>query len=145
MSVLPPVLPPSDRALPSLDRVRLVTEILITYVRARRSLANDDIRSALETLRSTPSEATPPSVDPRQMGIRLGRVTARTLGPLPGDSRCLTQSLVLSRLLARRGIESTVVLAVRPGEKFAAHAWVEHEGRPLLEPASEGFGRLVEI
>jgi hypothetical protein len=55
------------------------------------------------------------------------------------------QSLVLSGLLARRGIDSRLVLAVRPGESFAAHAWVEYDGQPLLEPADDRFGRLVEM
>ena len=37
-------------------------------------------------------------------GRRLGHAVARTLRVLPADSRCLMQSLVLTRLLARRGI-----------------------------------------
>jgi hypothetical protein len=55
------------------------------------------------------------------------------------------RSLVLTGLLARRGIESKLIVAVRPGSDFAAHAWVELDGRPLLEPALPPFERLAEL
>ena len=53
------------------------------------------------------------------------------------------QSLVLTRLLARRGVDSQLAIAVRPGESFAAHAWVEHDGEPLLPPQAPSFEQLV--
>jgi hypothetical protein len=80
----------------------------------------------------------------RIAGLRLGHAVIRTLTPLPADSRCLFRSLVLTKLLARRGIGGTVVLAVRP-DPFAAHAWVELDGNPLLPPGEEGFERLAEL
>ena len=75
---------------------------------------------------------------------------ARTLRLLPTDSRCLMRSLVLSALLARRGIDSSLVIGVRTAEAFGAHAWVEHEGRPLLPTGASASGaapfhRLVEV
>lgn len=76
---------------------------------------------------------------------RLGAVVARVLGPLPVDSRCLTQSLVLSRLLARREIPSRLVIGVSPGEAFGAHAWVEVDGHPVLPTGDGQFSRLVEL
>jgi hypothetical protein len=68
-----------------------------------------------------------------------------TLSVLPTDSRCLMRSLVLTSLLARRGIDSTFVLGVRGEGDFAAHAWVEHATVPLLAPGGSEFKRLVEI
>ncbi|MGD2113461.1 MAG: lasso peptide biosynthesis B2 protein [Acidobacteriota bacterium] len=50
--------------------------------------------------------------------------------------RCLPRSLVLQTLLARRGIPSALRIGVQTGEDgLEAHAWVEHEGRPLGESA----------
>jgi hypothetical protein len=64
---------------------------------------------------------------------------------MPADSRCLMRSLVLTRLLARRGIESRLVISVRPGERFAAHAWVEHDGVALLPADAPQSERLVTL
>jgi hypothetical protein len=51
---------------------------------------------------------------------------------------------VLSALVARRAIASTVVIGIR-ADPYAARAWVEHGGRPLLPPASGRFERLPEV
>lgn len=64
---------------------------------------------------------------------------------MPGDTRCLTRSLALSRLLARRGIESRLVIGTRTQPTFLAHAWVECEGVPVLDPGPDVFARLVEL
>jgi len=70
---------------------------------------------------------------------------ARTLALLPGDTRCLARSLVLTRLLARRGIPAKLVIGARTTPEFLAHAWVECAGHPVLAPGDESFGRLVEL
>lgn len=146
MSILPPVMPPEDGPIPPLKRLRLATEIIATYVRARWNLFRRDLSATIgELRRRRDDDATNPCPNPRVLGRRLGRAAEHTLARLPADSRCLMQSLVLSGLLARRGIDSRLVLAVRPGESFAAHAWVECDGQPLLEPADDRFGRLVEM
>jgi hypothetical protein len=68
------------------------------------------------------------------------------LAVLPADDRCLTQSLVLIGLLARRGVPVTLVLGVEgTGSRFGAHAWVEHDGRPLLPPGTDPEKRLAEL
>jgi hypothetical protein len=64
---------------------------------------------------------------------------------VPGDTRCLARSLVLTRLLARRGIPAKLVIGARGGPDFLAHAWVEHSGEPVLSPGDGSFGRLVEL
>ena len=51
--------------------------------------------------------------------VRLGRAIGRTLSILPFDSRCLVRSLVLAELLARRGIDSRVVIGVSQGPASA--------------------------
>jgi hypothetical protein len=69
-----------------------------------------------------------------------------TLDRLPADARCLAQSLVLTRLLAARGIASTFVIGIaEPGEAFGAHAWVERDGVALLPVGGSAERRLVEL
>jgi hypothetical protein len=48
-------------------------------------------------------------------------------------------------LLARRGVAATLVIGVRPGAEFAAHAWVEREGRPLLPGGEPEYKRITEL
>jgi hypothetical protein len=55
------------------------------------------------------------------------------------------RSLVLMALLDRRDIGSSLVIGVRPGERFGAHAWVELAGRPLLPRGESEFERFVEL
>lgn len=119
----------------------LAMEVLGAYLQVRRELRAKDLRRTLATLRCT----RPGRVGPAQAPARLARAVQRTLALVPGDTRCLTSSLVLTRLLARHGIASTLVIGVRPGVAFGAHAWVELQGRPLLPSGGDCFGRLVEL
>jgi hypothetical protein len=54
------------------------------------------------------------------------------------------RALVLTALLARRGIDSSLVIAVQT-EPFGGHAWVERQGVPLLPAAGPPFLRIVEL
>lgn len=76
--------------------------------------------------------------------IRLSAAVTRTLTLVPTGSRCLMRSLVLLRLLSRRGIDASLVIGVK-GEPFIAHAWVEHRGIALLDPGGSHFARLLQI
>ena len=53
---------------------------------------------------------------------------------------CWKRALVLHRFLALRGIESRVMFGVRKDADgtMRGHAWLEHEGRPLLENDAAG-------
>jgi hypothetical protein len=84
-------------------------------------------------------------IEPAQIAKRLGNAVHRTLGPLPISSPCLAQSLVLIRLLADRRIPATLVLGTNVNAAFIAHAWVEHEGVPLLPPGGFRDARLLEL
>jgi hypothetical protein len=126
-------------------KARLIVEIVGAYVRAWRQLRQAPIEEAVRQLRAGNE------VSPRQgraallEAVRLGRVVVRTLAFLPGDNRCLRRSLVLTQLLARRGISGRLVIGARTAPDFLAHAWVEHEGVPVLSPEGTSFGRLVEL
>jgi hypothetical protein len=103
----------------------------------------------METIVRHLREQSPPAETPAGDSLydarRLGRAVARMLSYLPGDTRCLVRSLVLTRLLARRGMQATLVIGVRAEPEFAAHAWVEHDSQPVLDPGEESYGRLVEL
>jgi hypothetical protein len=48
--------------------------------------------------------------------------------------------------MARRGLDSTLIIGVgRDGDEFAAHAWVEHRGVPVLPTGGGQFERLHEL
>jgi hypothetical protein len=52
----------------------------------------------------------------------------------PGRPACLAKSVTLWFLLARRGIASSVRIGVaKNADVFRAHAWVEVDGRVLLD------------
>jgi hypothetical protein len=55
------------------------------------------------------------------------------------------RSLVLTRVLARRGVDSTFVLSASAAPRFEAHAWVEHDGEPLLLPGREDHQQLLRL
>jgi hypothetical protein len=105
----------------------------------------DVAASSQAVLRRTAQVAPPPGLNSGDLASRLGRAVYRTLRILPTDSRCLVQSLVLSRMLSARGIPSTLVIGAHSRPDFTAHAWVEHDGRPVLPPRGYQDSRLVEL
>lgn len=129
------------------QKLALALEILRGYVRIRRSLARHQLPEVLESIRrrspTHPEERR--DLDDQLTGIRLGRAVSRTLGALPADARCLVRSLVLTEMLAQRGIASTFLIGVRSGSNFQAHAWVEKGGVPLLPANGDEYERLVEL
>jgi hypothetical protein len=128
---VPPVGP-----LSRLTKLGLACEILATYVPALRALRTNDVNHMITAARAVRRPGpSPPAEVQRPLAIRLGWMVLRVLSILPTDSRCLIRSLVLSRLLARRGISAELVIGVRSGAEFAAHAWLEYDGRPVLPSA----------
>ena len=127
-------------------KTRLALEILGAYGRVRWLLRRSDVVSTLERVRGSEAESSTRTVASDGLsGERLGHAVNRTLRLLPTDSRCLMQSLVLTSLLARRQIDSSLVIGVRPAPSFAAHAWVEERGEALLPSGEDHYRRLVEL
>jgi hypothetical protein len=130
-------------------KLALVAEILLAYTVTRWRMPRGDIRNIVSASRSRLARAPEgPEQATREtwlLAARLASAVAKTLRILPTDSRCLVQSLVLSRLLSARGIPSTLVIGAHSKPAFLAHAWVEHGGYPLLP--REGFddSRLLEL
>jgi hypothetical protein len=144
---VPLVMPIGQGRLGVADRIAVVAEVIATYCAARWWLFRMPFPAAVAAARTSRAGRSGPPVtenDARTAGLRLGRVVERTLRALPVDSRCLITALVLTRMLTRRGLESTFVLGVRAQPHFAAHAWVERDGVPLL-PTTADFHRLTEL
>ena len=128
----------------SLEKLALTCEILVAYVVVRWRLWRTEFPEALAAIRRTEARVVTVG-DPTLTGRRLARAASRVLRLLPTDSRCLMRSLVVVRLLARRGIDARLVLGVSGPGEFVAHAWVERGGVPLLPTGGESFRRLVEL
>lgn len=135
----------SDEALRDfslLEKVALTGEITVAYLRVRWLMRRRDLRGALTVARDV-------TVHGRRCGLefagRLGSIVDARLRLLPGDTRCLVRSLVLVKLLARRGHAAKLIIGVRTEPAFGAHAWVELDGRSLLQPMEASGARLVEL
>jgi hypothetical protein len=138
--------PRSSRAAGRLaERSLLIAEILGAYLATQRALRRAPIAAVLAEIRASPRINRELRSDAPAEARHLASAVVRTLAPLPGDTRCLARSLVLTRLLARRGIPATLVIGTRTVPDFLAHAWVEHEGCAVLAPGDGSFGRLAEL
>jgi hypothetical protein len=129
-------------------RLLLALEVFGVYLRARWLLASKDLPQAVTALRADHDPEHDWSGDrylALVIGARLGSAVRSALSVLPTDNRCLVRSLVLTNLLARRGIGSSLVIGVRSGSRFAAHAWVERDGAPLLPTEGYTHNRLVKL
>ena len=139
---------PGRRATP-VQKLMLMGEILSVYAVMRWRMPRGDIRDLAagshDLLQRTTGEPATADQDRWPVAAHLGRAVFRTLRVLPTDSRCLIQSLVLSRMLAARGIPSTLVIGAHSRPAFEAHAWVEHGRRPVLPPQGFQDSRLVEL
>ncbi|MFL6242143.1 MAG: lasso peptide biosynthesis B2 protein [Acidimicrobiia bacterium] len=123
--------------------VRLGAEIAWTTLRVRRLVHRNDLPTALDRCRAAvPQQAPVPS---RDEVVRISRAVRRTVGMLPGDSRGLVASLVLIAVLARRGVDASLVMGVRRGKEVGTHAWVEIGGFPGPRAAKERFAQLVAL
>ena len=126
-------------------KLRLALEILRGYIVVRWSLRRRGVTPTLASARCPPGGVIAlDGGNSRATAEWLAVGVRKTLGVLPLDSRCLIRSLVLTRLLARRGLDCTVVFAARTKPEFMAHSWVEYRGVPLL-PMGDGFHRLKEL
>ncbi|HEX4348553.1 MAG TPA: lasso peptide biosynthesis B2 protein [Vicinamibacterales bacterium] len=58
-------------------------------------------------------------------------------------ARCLTKTLILKRMLSRRGVQTEAVVGVaRDESQLAAHAWLEWNGEVLIGAGSREYAPL---
>ena len=129
-----------------LSRLRLAAEILVAYTRVRWTMWTNEPPDAVAKLRAYAYRHPLAGYEDRELvaGWRLGRAVMKTLRPLPTDSRCLMRSLTLLTIMERRSLSPTLVIAVKP-QPFAAHAWIELHGQPLLPAGEPGYERITEL
>ena len=145
MTLAPLVVAAAPVPLASWRKLALAGEILALYARIRWTMRDSDIRRTVAGIRRSKPSGQSGDSAAYVGGLRYGRAVRRVLEPLPVSSSCLMQSLVLCGLLARRGVRSSVVIGVRPGDDFGAHAWVELGGRPLLPAHEAEYERLMAL
>ncbi len=115
-------------------RVRIPSALYCAVVVAGVKLA---LRSAglRRTLRAIHTMA-PPARATRGRSLEQVESVARRVALVgaffPGRVACLEQSLTLYWLLLRARIPASFRIGVLPSQ-FAAHAWVEYDGEPVLE------------
>ena len=67
----------------------------------------------------------------------VARIVHATANFHPVHASCLVRSLVLGRLLQRRGLSASLRIGVaKPAGALDAHAWIEHGGVALAEPGT---------
>ena len=139
------------RTFTPVSKVWLATEIAVTYAQVRWWLRRPNIAQTVAAARRVgeSDDHGGPHVDlpsnEALLGVRFGFIIQRIFRLLPGDTRCLTRSIVLLRMLSRRHVGASLVIGIRLAPTFGAHAWVEHAGQPLLEPIEEAGQRLLEL
>lgn len=115
------------------ERLKLIVEILAAYGPCLLALRGNDLHHMLAEARGAESRPKVPSEETTAVeAVSLGTIVRRVLAVLPTERRCLIRSLVLVRLLERRGLQNTLVIGVDNVDRFAAHAWVEHDGIRVL-------------
>ncbi len=120
--------------------VALTAEALRELLRARGERDGPELRSGAGRAPARPARGRP-----RDDPLRVARSVRRAGRLFPGGGNCLVQSLALDRMLHERGHPSELRIGVRrEGGELAAHAWVEHDGRALLEAGLDQFSTLSE-
>lgn len=93
------------------------------------ALRSRGFRRVHESIERASPGARPPGPDPTADVVEAVHLAAR-YAPVPVN--CLLRSLVLVRLLRRRGVAADLRFGVRRNEgRFEAHAWVERSGEVL--------------
>jgi hypothetical protein len=128
------------------ERMRLGGEIVVAYLSARRLMRRRPLPDAVAALRLGAGDGRDATGAGLPLARHLASATVRTITLMPADSRCLMRSLVLTRLMGRRGLGSTLVLSVsaQPSQ-FEAHAWIEHAGVALLPAQPYGHEKIVRL
>jgi len=124
---------------------RLLARTLLLLPLAAASLRLLGFRRTQALLIPAESSARPRTDLPAAQALARIVHGAAPWSPLPAN--CLPRALILCRLLRRQGLQAELRLGVgKPEGEFAAHAWVEHAGRALAEPESNGrrFAPLSE-
>jgi hypothetical protein len=101
---------------------------MISAIRRDRFLGG----AGFDVVRAIDRGAPPFGAEEDRLVATALRSLDRATRAIPVSLGCLQRTIVLHRLLARRGIASTPSIGVRRvGRRLEAHAWLEHRGRIL--------------
>lgn len=131
-------LSPADRVILAQAWVLLLlADLALRFLAFKRFLALS--RTLALNGRDEPAVARPSS------GARLAWLVEVAGRYSPINATCLKKAIVLSWLLERRGIATTLRIGVaRRDGALIAHAWLEQGGEVLLgHPGSDEYERLV--
>jgi hypothetical protein len=104
----------------------------------QRALLRGVLEIVAGKLGRRPRTAGPGRLDP-QRAAHLAELTLR----LARRASCLEQASALAAMMRGENLQFELHIAVRRDvATLAAHAWVEHDGVALLEPADAHFERL---
>jgi hypothetical protein len=121
------------RALSANERRLLAAALAATPVVAG-GLALLGFRRTRDLLARWP-RAVPRALTPEECRSRaelVARIVGIAAGRGPVRATCLRRSLLVGWLLRRDGIETVLRIGVnRDDGRFRAHAWIEHDGRPV--------------
>lgn len=121
-------------ARPSVSGVLRTTESLLW---ARRAAASAHVAHTVDVIARRKAEIGAGGVLADATSTALRFEACRAFAPVA--RRCLIDSLALMRISLARGIAPTLVFGVRTAP-FAAHCWLQHDGRILTCPADDALG-----
>lgn len=104
-------------------------EVVATTWRCRRRIGTGPLRGVInETVRYRAQRCPPPATSPRllheQQLLQAASLFQRARLYAPFETRCLLDSISLTRFLARRHFHSKIVLGVT-NDPFSAHCWCQ--------------------
>jgi hypothetical protein len=115
--------------------LRALVLLPLSMVRIRRLGVSRALRAAGPAMRLR----LPPGASQGETANRIAALVQIAARQGPFRASCLPISVTLQRLLRERGIGAEVRLGVRKaGHRLEAHAWVEHDGRVLLDTGGGG-------
>ena len=91
------------------------------------------------------AELAPTARDDLRAAARVGRIVTRAARLLPWHPSCLRQSLATRWLLARRGIDSMMLLGVSDPSNMNAHAWITVHGHTVVGRQARTFTPVAAI
>jgi hypothetical protein len=117
-----------------IDSAETAFEAAVLIVAIEYELMTGTLRDVLRTSENNAGQATRSVEETDLVCARMGRVVRRVYRALPIWNTCLRRSLVLHRMLRKRGIEADFRMGVgKVGDKLFGHAWVEYHGNPVLD------------
>ncbi|MCL7714975.1 lasso peptide biosynthesis B2 protein [Stenotrophomonas mori] len=137
----PRIAAPSDSAIECITQqkrsaITLLPEVSITTWWMRRQLMNRPLKAVLETAAEHRRRCVRSVRSPRHRAeewlLETVQAFQRARRQVPVPTRCLLDSLTLTRVLACRGQDSRIVFGIAHAP-FSAHCWVQVDGLVLNE------------